>query len=457
MILLAMDKAPSVRSFDADGRLHVAKSNISKGNICPYLGREIPKWRELGLDPERIYHLFRDPEELARAVSTFNNLPLLSEHVPVDASGDESHMADLVVGSTGTDAAMDGQFLTNSLVIWAKPSIDGVVNDEKRELSSAYRYTADMTPGNFEGVDYDGVMRDIVGNHVALVIEGRAGSDVVVGDEKPMTLKSRRALMVSGALAATLRPHLAQDAKLDITAALVGVSDKSLSKKGATKALADKVFGLSQPHLAQDADLNVNDICKVIDTVQGTAMADDEDDNIDPLPTPAEPAAAVDGEGEGAAVAKLMNYLKGKLDDAAYAEAAKLIQTEEALDENMADEDKNEVDGKTAEDEDAEAAMDKKIEAVKAGFKALRVAEQEVIPVTGALTAMDSAEEVYAAGLKALGVDTKGLPKEAFGATFRAVSAQKAAPAVAMDHAGAATARDSFAKRFANRTNLVKG
>ncbi len=39
-----------------------------------------------------------------------------------------------------------------------------------------------MTPGTYAGVRYDGVMRDIAANHVALVRKGRAGPDVVVGD-----------------------------------------------------------------------------------------------------------------------------------------------------------------------------------------------------------------------------------------------------------------------------------
>ena len=67
MILIAMDFKTTNRSYDEDGRLHVASSNISKGNVCPYLGREIPQWRELGLDLDHIYNLFRDLEELAAA------------------------------------------------------------------------------------------------------------------------------------------------------------------------------------------------------------------------------------------------------------------------------------------------------------------------------------------------------------------------------------------------------
>lgn len=205
---LAFDRA-TVRSFDKDGRLHIEVTPISKANICPYYGREIPNSKALGLQPEKVYYLLRDPKELAKAATTFNNIPLLNEHIPVTAA-DPQKMA--VVGSTGTDAEFDGTYLKNSLVVWDADSIAGIETDEKKELSSAYRYVADMTPGVHEGQPYDGVMRDIVGNHVALVIEGRAGSDVVVGDSLSLELKE---MAKAKQLAAALKPFLAQDADLE--------------------------------------------------------------------------------------------------------------------------------------------------------------------------------------------------------------------------------------------------
>lgn len=205
---LAFDRA-TVRSFDKDGRLHIEVTPISKANICPYYGREIPNSKALGLQPDKVYYLLRDPKELAKAANTFNNIPLLNEHIPVTAA-DPQKMA--VVGSTGTDAEFDGTYLKNSLVVWDADSIAGIETDEKKELSSAYRYVADMTPGVHEGQPYDGVMRDIVGNHVALVIEGRAGSDVVVGDSLSLELKE---MAKAKQLAAALKPFLAQDADLE--------------------------------------------------------------------------------------------------------------------------------------------------------------------------------------------------------------------------------------------------
>jgi hypothetical protein len=176
----AFDRAPSVRSYDVDGRLHVAQANISKANVCGYLGREIPDYQRLGLDADRTYQLFRDPEELAKAADSFNGVPLLSKHVPVNA---DDHQPDLVVGAVSNPVFV-APYLTASLVVWARDAIDAIEDESQRELSSAYRYRADMTPGTFGGMRYDGVMREMVGNHVCLVPEGRAGSDVIVGDSR---------------------------------------------------------------------------------------------------------------------------------------------------------------------------------------------------------------------------------------------------------------------------------
>lgn len=177
---LALDE--SMRSYDHDGRLHVSSANLSKAVVNPYIGSEIPDYERLGLDPKKIYYLYRDPEELKKAAATFNGLPLLSQHQPVTA---DSHDHKLVVGSTGTNAIFQYPYIKNSLVVWPEGDIEKIEKDDKRQLSAGYRYTADMTRGVApNGEKYDGVMRDIVGNHVALVEEGRAGPDVVVGDSK---------------------------------------------------------------------------------------------------------------------------------------------------------------------------------------------------------------------------------------------------------------------------------
>jgi hypothetical protein len=174
-IVLAMDQ--TMRSFSPDGHMHVQDSVISRASVNPYWGKEIPSSDELGLDPKQKYWLLRHPDELARAAKTFDNLPILIEHKPISA---DAHPSELVIGSTGTDAHYQHPFLRNSLVFWQKPAIDAIQNGEQKELSCAYHYVPQMTPGVYEGKHYDGVMTNIVGNHVALVPEGRVGAIAAV-------------------------------------------------------------------------------------------------------------------------------------------------------------------------------------------------------------------------------------------------------------------------------------
>ena len=186
--VVAFDKA-SARVTDAQGFMHVAGCNISKETVNPYRGDEIPNWKALGLDPAHVYAIYRPGDELTKAAKTFDNLPLLDGHVEVGAVDLEDPSTKArVVGSTGQTAQFKGSYLTNDLVIWTAGAIAGVDSKEQTELSCAYRYSIDMTPGVFNGVPYDGKMRDIRGNHVALVEQGRAGHDVVVKDQMPVVL-----------------------------------------------------------------------------------------------------------------------------------------------------------------------------------------------------------------------------------------------------------------------------
>ncbi|MER3803907.1 DUF2213 domain-containing protein [Klebsiella pneumoniae] len=208
---LAFDRA-SVRTIDANGRLQISRTNISKANVNAYYGREIPRSEELGLDPNKLYRLWRHPDELRKAAKTFNNIPVLSKHIP-DFPTDPPN--EFRVGVTHSNAEFDGTYLTVGMSIWDNSAIAGIESGEQRELSASYKYVADMTPGvTPDGEPYDGVMRDIFGNHEALVPDGRAGPDVLVADSLPPELNHMRKHKVA-AIRATLKPLLAQDADLE--------------------------------------------------------------------------------------------------------------------------------------------------------------------------------------------------------------------------------------------------
>lgn len=260
---LALDKG-SVRSFDTDGRMRVKIANISKAQVSPYKGSEIPGWEELRLDPERIYQMLRDPDELKAAAPTFNGIQLLKKHVPVDA--DDHQMWD-IVGTTGSEAAFDGLYLTNSLFVWTKEGIDLIESGDQEELSCGYHYIPVMVSGDFNGQHFDGRMTRIEGNHVALVEEGRAGHDVVVGDSaisegKDEMKPTRLQYKVLMSTAAAINPLLALDAKVDYSPILKGLTTKNFAERkpkiveGVKKAIAGKTIAkdASIEHLAKALD-----------------------------------------------------------------------------------------------------------------------------------------------------------------------------------------------------------
>ena len=242
---LAFDRA-SVRTYDADGKLHVELTPISKANVCVYYGREIPGCDELGLIPDKAYRLLRDPEELRKAADTFNNQPLLNTHIAVSVLDPPK---EAIIGSTGESAEFDGTYLKNSLVIWDVNSIIGVENKQQREISSSYRYRLDMTPGEYEGEAYDGVMRDIVCNHVAIVPSGRAGPDVFVYDSQPTGLKLMSKIK---SLMTLIRPYLANDEKSEEVEKKVEaiIKDEDEDKKKAEDEMSEE----EKKKLAEDEE-----------------------------------------------------------------------------------------------------------------------------------------------------------------------------------------------------------
>lgn len=176
--ILAFDFASS-RAYDEDGHLKVKQTPISKACVNPYHGYEIPDHEELGLDPNKVYSLLRDPVELEKAAASFNGKPLLFGHRAITA---DSHDHDSTCGAL-SNVTWKSPYLLADLACWTRVAIDGIEDNSQKQLSSSYRYKAVMTPGIFGGVRYDGKMTQIRGNHCALVPVGRAGADVVVHDE----------------------------------------------------------------------------------------------------------------------------------------------------------------------------------------------------------------------------------------------------------------------------------
>lgn len=175
----------SVRTIDANGHLRVGKTVISKAAVNPYYGREIPGHEGLGLDPGKIYQLLRDPDELKSAADTFKGKQLLIKHIPVDSKDPKK---EFTIGAIGSDISFENNNLYADLTVWDDVGIGLIESKKMQELSAGYSYMPDMTPGEFNGAVYDGVMRSIHGNHVTIVERGRIGRDAVIADSLPFEM-----------------------------------------------------------------------------------------------------------------------------------------------------------------------------------------------------------------------------------------------------------------------------
>ena len=426
MTTLAFDR--SERHKDQDGNLHVRTTNISKATVNPYRGREIPGYEALELEPDRIYQMFRPPEELAKAAATFNNLRLLSKHVAVSADDPKEG---LVAGTTGTDARFEHPYLVNSLTIWRAADIADVESREKCELSCAYYYEPDMTPGIYEGLRYDGRMCNLRGNHVALVEAGRAGPDVQVHDSlenvrMSAPLASRKALLVKGALAAYLAPKLKTALAFD--SALTSVTRANwLTEK---PKVAAAIIKLATPKLAADA--NLEDLHAFIDRMDKQDDGEAEDDEID--------AEDEEDDEEDDEDEKKKAAAKDKAKDMKAKDKARDAKAKDEFPGKEDDKEDKAKDGKAmdAAIADAEAR-------VFARMTAIAEAREVVRPIIGAVSlAMDSAASIYKLALDGAKVDLTGVDPSAYRAMVSMLPKAGAKPAkLAMD-SGASSLNTMF-------------
>ena len=396
---IACDSKLLNRRYDADGRLHILRTPISKATVNPYYGREIPDADKLGLEPERVYYLLRDPGELAKAAPSFARNQLMFIHTPVSADDPKQ---DSIAGTIGSDVEFQAPYLIADLCIWDVEAIAGVETDTVRELSASYRYRADMTPGMYEGQRYDGVMRDIQGNHVALVKSGRAGSDVMAADSKlemKMETKFGKALY---AILCAASPKLAADSALKPL--VIGLTRKQCD----LRALEPKL-------LAMDAELRKPE---TLAAMQAAKDAESEEE------TEAEKKAREEKE-KAAKDKKAKDGKRGK--DESFGEWAKEEEDEsdhkakdaEEESEEESEEERKERLEKRAKDkkakdcsakdeeEKAEDKMKHAMDEFKADLRAADEARRAVRTVVGDVLAQDSAEGIYSFALDQMKVDHK--------------------------------------------------
>lgn len=176
----ALDRADtSARMLDANGWYEIKGNPISKAGVFPYLGKHIP-----GADPSVMYMVYRPVEELSNpeVIDSVKLLPWIDDHVmlgnrpnttPADQKG--------IQGVIGQEVFFEGDTLYGNLKLFSGEH-GAVIDSGKRELSLGFRCRYELAPGVFNGQPYTYVQRQIRGNHIASVDDGRMGPEVAVLD-----------------------------------------------------------------------------------------------------------------------------------------------------------------------------------------------------------------------------------------------------------------------------------
>lgn len=152
---------------------------------------------------------------------------------------------------TATNIRRDGNKLIGDLLVKDDRAIKTIQSNKKVELSLGYDLEAELSAGKAEdGSNYDVIVTKMIGDHVALVKQGRGGRSVRIGDkqsEKKMTkikLANGMTFEVEGEnLEALLQGLDAQNAEFD----------KLKSQADGEVTIGEQVFKLSDTVAIQAA------------------------------------------------------------------------------------------------------------------------------------------------------------------------------------------------------------
>lgn len=223
----------TTREITAEGYLK-APATLARTGIQTYRAREFPPLTQQGMDPDKLIRLHRPAEEVfhPESMSSFESKPVILEpHRSVSAA----NWRDLAVGDVH-GITREGDFLkANSMMIRDKKAIDAVQNG-KKFLSNGYTFDLDLTPGRTpDGQDYDGIQRNIRGNHVAIVDAARGGPACRIADSLKGA-KSMTKVTIDGI------PFEAEDSLVAAVNKLVGERDSARTQAAdATKSMTIKV------------------------------------------------------------------------------------------------------------------------------------------------------------------------------------------------------------------------
>jgi hypothetical protein len=171
------------------GYLLVEDNPIICAGVFPYKGSQLPD-----AQPDQIYNVYRPLEELTKpeTLESFKGLPIVNDHEMLGDRYERGAEERGVHGAILDSVKAVGNDIIAPLSIFSK-TLKSLINAGKKGLSLGYNCRFEKAVGEFNGMVYNYIQRDIRGNHLALVSQGRNGTVVLdssdVFDEFDLNIK----------------------------------------------------------------------------------------------------------------------------------------------------------------------------------------------------------------------------------------------------------------------------
>ena len=180
------ERLSGTRSFTPEGFLLCVDVPMARTGVMEYAEGEIPVAPKPG---ERVSYIHRNDDEVfsPKSLASYAGKPLVNEHPPEDvtpANWRELAMGIVMNPRRGTGDQSD--LVVGDILVTCPDAIKLIEQENKVELSAGYDADYEqLAPG-------EGLQRNIIINHVALVAAGRCGSRCSIGDDATIAKKDSR-------------------------------------------------------------------------------------------------------------------------------------------------------------------------------------------------------------------------------------------------------------------------
>lgn len=269
-----IDLKPTSRVVLHNGFLLCVGVKLAKPMVKDYYAGELGL---AGHKPTDVIKIHTSADTLfSQAVMTgFDGADVVMSHPQGNVVNSDNYK-DHIIG-TAKNVRQDDGYLVADLTIKDKWAIRAIQQDNIKQISLGYSAKLDMTAGatplinGFGGQNYDGQWVEMTADHVAVVREGRCGSDCAIGDDKHKFNQKETVMKVTingiefdvvdnAPLAQAINKQTAELEALKQGEIKVGDTAFGLTESKAVQATIDKLVGDNKALASENERLKANQI-----------------------------------------------------------------------------------------------------------------------------------------------------------------------------------------------------